>query len=209
MRNAWIVLAALLAAGAAFGQNAVFTQVTGKVEVNPGTGWRPAAVGTAVAKGAVVSTGFDSTAVLDVGQSTVSVRPLTRMTLEDLVQQQGSQATSLFLRTGKVSAQVKTVAGLRQDFKLRSPVSTAAVRGTSFTYDGQSVEVSEGVVEFLNLLEQRKAVAAGEGAQTDGTSLLGGADLKEISATVNPKTGEVQLTIGGAAETGGLKIRLQ
>jgi hypothetical protein len=210
MRSALVVFfAALIVAGVAFAQDAVFTQVSGKVEVNPGSGWKPAAVGSAVAKGAMISTGFDSTAVIDVGQSTVSVRPLTRMSLEELVQQPGSQTTSLFLRTGKVSAQVKTAEGLKQDFKLRSPVSTAAVRGTSFTYDGQSVQVSQGVVEFINKLEQRKAVAAGEGAATDGHSLIGGEDLQQINASVNPKTGEVTLDIGGATAVGGLKIRLQ
>ncbi len=209
MRGAWFGLALLLAAGAGFGQDATFRQVTGKVEVNSGTGWKPAATGTAVARGSVISTGFDSTAILDLGQSTVSVKPLTRLTLEELVQQSGSQTTGLFLRTGKVSAQVKTAEGLRQDFKLRSPVSTAAVRGTSFVYDGQTVEVSEGVVEFLNLLEQRLAVAAGEGALTDGQTLRGGEETRQIDATINPATGEVRLRIGGAAETGGLKIRLQ
>jgi hypothetical protein len=210
MRSALVVVsAAFLAAGVAFAQDAVFTRVSGKVEVNPGSGWKAAAVGTTVAKGTMISTGFDSTAVLEVGQSTVSVRPLTRMSLEELVQQPGSQTTSLYLRTGKVTAQVKTAEGLKQDFKLRSPVSTAAVRGTSFTYDGHSVRVSEGVVQFINRLEQRTAVAAGEGASTNGRSLLGAADVKELTASVNPSTGEVTLNIGGGVAVGGLKFRLQ
>ncbi len=47
------------------------------------------------------------------------------MTVEELVQREGTIGTTLFLRVGRVKAEVKSVEGLTQEFKLRSTVSVA------------------------------------------------------------------------------------
>ncbi len=104
-----IILAALALAPAAFSQSqVVLKESTGKVEVKaPGGGWTPAAVGAKLSMGASISTGFSSTALLDLGTSTIRVAPLTRMQIVDLVARQGSVSTSLFLTVGRVHAEVK------------------------------------------------------------------------------------------------------
>ena len=70
----------------AFSQvKAVIEEVSGKVEVKTPRGrWQPAKVGMNVVAGTYVSTGFRSRARLDMGGSTVWVKPLTRMQLEEL-----------------------------------------------------------------------------------------------------------------------------
>ena len=173
--------AALLISPAVFSQSqATLTEPTGKVEVKaPGGNWTAAAVGTKVAMGASISTGFSSSALLDLGTSTLRVAPLTRMQLVDLVARQGSVSTSLFLKVGKVHAEVKKVEGLRQSFTLKSPQATAAVRGTEFDFDGLTVNVINGVVQFSTLWASIATCPEGRGArpteirlQQRGTSSL-------------------------------------
>jgi hypothetical protein len=84
------------------------------------------------------------------------------------------QQTGVFLRVGRVNAQVKTTSGIKHDFKLRSPVSTAAVRGTDFEYNGWLLTVEDGGVELLDNLGRSRLVIAGEKGYTDGLSLTTG-----------------------------------
>ena len=145
---------------------AVIKEVSGKVEIMvPGGSWKKASVGTKINKGDSISTGFRSKAILALGASQVVVKQLTRMELAELVEKEGTVRTGLNLRVGKIRAKVRTTAGLRQDFRLTSPVSTAAVRGTDFEYDGVNLTVIEGTVEFANTLGQRRFVEAGAVSQ--------------------------------------------
>ncbi len=172
-RLIFIASIAFVLAPALFAQSAVTVkEAKGKVEVKaPGGAWVSAAVGTKVALGASISTGFNSTAVLDLGTSIITVAPLTRMQIQDLVARQGTVSTSLFLKVGKVHAEVKSVEGMRQDFTLKGPQATAAVRGTEFDFDGLTINVINGVVHFSNALGQYRNVPAGEASFTDGTGL--------------------------------------
>ncbi len=118
--------------------------------------------------GASISTGFSSTALLDLGTSTLKVAPLTRMQLVELIARQGTVSTTLALKVGKVNAEVKVAPGLRQEFTLKGPQATAAVRGTEFEFDGVSVNVVNGLVYFSNSQGQGRGVGAGEQSSTDG-----------------------------------------
>jgi len=168
-----LIVAALAITSTAFAQSQVVVkEATGKVEAKTGAGtWRPAPAGTKLALGSFISTGFSSTAILDLGTSTLTVAPLTRMQIVDLVAKQGTVSTSVFLRVGKVHAEVKSTTGVRQDFLLKAPQATAAVRGTEFDFDGLTLTVVNGVVLFSNALGQSRSVPAGEGSSTDGTQL--------------------------------------
>jgi hypothetical protein len=199
-----VFLLLMTLAGALSAQlKATITGVTGKVEIKAGdtAAWRTARVGMVITKGSFVSTGFDSTAVLEIGQSVVRVRPLTRMKLEDLVQKGGAVSTTLSLNVGRVRAEVKTVTGVSQDFKLKGPVSTAAVRGTEFEFDGFTVKVANGVVEFVNDLNQKRDVAGGEDSSTDGLLLpTTGDQEKDRRSEINPYTSPTDTNpVGGPA----------
>lgn len=117
-------------------QQAVVKEFSGKVEVKPpGRDWRPVQLNMPVAMGATVSTGFASRLVLALGQTQISIRPLTRMLLRELVKTGSTNTTGLTLRVGKVNVAVKAASGEKNDFTIRGPASTAAVRGTEFNYD--------------------------------------------------------------------------
>jgi hypothetical protein len=159
-----------LTAGLFAQTQAVIREVTGKVEVKAAgaLAWSPARPGQLLGKGSFISTGFNSAAVLVLGSSVLSVKPLTRLQLEELIAREGTVSTSLYLKVGKVSAEVKTAEGLKQDFTVKSPVSTAAVRGTDFEFDGLTVTVISGHVYFSNNLGQQRSVAGGESSSTTG-----------------------------------------
>jgi len=157
-----------------------------------------------ISRGTTISTGFNSRALLDLGNSVLRVQPLTRLRLEELIEKEGSVQTDLFLRVGKVNAQVKSAAGLKQDFKLRGPVSTAAVRGTDFEYDGFDVVVFDGDVLYLTMLGQGRSYSSGEEGGSDGYKTpTSGGDSKNSNSGVNPYTagagGESGSRLPGAA----------
>jgi hypothetical protein len=170
-RILWILLI-VLASGYVFGQEqAVLREFSGKVEVMPpGKNWEPAARNLVLPTGTIISTGFNSYATVQVGSANLQVKPLTRMAISELVQAQGSQKTTLNLRVGRVHAKVEKVEGLEHDFALKSPVSTAAVRGTEFEYSGTRLQVMEGLVRFSNALNQSRSIRQGESSQIQGYS---------------------------------------
>jgi len=183
------VAIALALAPVLFSQaQAVVKEFKGKVEIKAtGGDWQPVNAGMKLDTGASISTGFSSTALLDLGTSTLKVAPLTRMQLVELIARQGSVSTTLVLKVGKVNAEVKTAQGLRQDFTLKGPQATAAVRGTEFEFDGVSVKVINGLVFFTNTQGQGRGVGAGEESSTDGTQLpTTGGQEDESDTTVDP-----------------------
>lgn len=188
MKKIIIVLAILLIAVPVFSADyAVIKELRGRVEVqSPGGGWVKASVGDSLPQGGSISTGFGSSAVLEVGASILSVDALTRMKLEELVQQNNNQTTGLFLRVGRVNAEVKRDQGLTHDFKLRSPSSTAAVRGTNFTFDGKKVTVHKGAVAMISsALAREVLVSANESSEvgSNGRQSDPASEKKKSSST--------------------------
>jgi hypothetical protein len=173
-----------------FAQNsATVEKASGKVEMqSPGGSWRAVSAGDTIPLGATISTGFRSEALLQVGTATLEVKPLTRMRLDELIEREGVVQTELFLRVGRVRAEVKPREGLQQDFKLKSPVSTAAVRGTSFFYDGVNIQVITGLVAMGNSYGQTSQIGQGEESSTDGFSLPPGG-LEALEQMFNIPTG--------------------
>jgi hypothetical protein len=130
-------------------QTAYIEQVRGVVEVKaPGAGaWRAAEAGQVLDTAWLISTGIRSTALVKIGNSSITVRPLTRLSLEELTGAREGERVTLNLRAGRVRADVKPPAGGgRTSFAIRGPTVTASVRGTVFDFDGSRVEVSEGRV---------------------------------------------------------------
>jgi hypothetical protein len=200
MRRVTLTLLILMCAAVAWAQTeAVVQRVSGRVEVmQPGGAWAAAAPGMRLALGATVSTSFQSEATLALGSSVVQVKPLTRMRIDQLAQQEGTVSTELYLRVGRVRAEVKGAEGLRQDFKVRSPISTAAVRGTTFENDGVNTDVEDGIVTISDQFGQGKSLGAGEGGSSTGDGApTGGEDKKEEDSATDTSTGKT--TPGGTA----------
>ena len=194
MKKIIVILILVFVSAALFAEiSAVFSEVSGKVEIkSPGESWEKAEIGMELKKGDLISTGFRAEAVLKIGPSQLIVKQLTRMELEELVEKEGTVSTGLNLRVGKIKAEVRTTAGLRQNFRLTSPVSTAAVRGTSFEYDGVNLKVFEGTVAFTNKRGRTRSVRIGESSKISGVALPSSAEeAAEALAAVIPSTDSI------------------
>jgi hypothetical protein len=143
------------------------TRAEGKVEIRLSGGtWTPVTVGARVPVNASISTGFASRAVLEGAGAVITVEPLTRMSVEELKTNAGGGTdTRLGLRTGRVRASVRSTEAGKTRFRVGSPVATAAVRGTEFTFNGYRVDVTRGTVSVSSSRTGR-SVNIPRGAQT-------------------------------------------
>ncbi|MDR1970949.1 MAG: FecR family protein [Treponema sp.] len=153
----------------AFTQNAAarFIEVSGTVEIKEESGWKTAAPGLSVGRNTIISTGLKSSAVISLGSSRLEVRPLTMLSLEELVQRDGIEETVLYLRTGRVRTEVRPPTGIQIDFSVQSPTITASVRGTSFEFDGKHLWVDDGRVLLAGSSGQKVYVAEGQRSYVD------------------------------------------
>ena len=135
-----------------FAQNGIIKELTGTVEIKrPGeTVFSAAKAGMPVAKDTIISTGFKSIALVEMGSTEILVRALTRLSLEELSRTAGTETVNVSLQTGRVRVDVNPPAGSRAAMTLRGPNATASVRGTSFEFDTYTLNVLEGTVAFMN-----------------------------------------------------------
>lgn len=166
MRHILIAAFLILGTMAAFGQTrATVETVSGSVEFRPpGGSWQTVREGQQIDRGTTLSTGFNSRAQLRLTNSIIDVAPLTRMTLEELVQTSDTVSTDLFVRVGRVRANVQTTEGIQSEFRLRSSTATASVRGTDFSFDTKRTTVNEGTVNVANFLGRSTNVPQGGSA---------------------------------------------
>jgi len=195
-------------------EQAVLREFSGKVEVMPpGKNWEPAARNLVLPQGTVISTGFNSFATIQAGSATLQVKPLTRMAVAELVKAQGEQKTTLDLKVGRVRAKVEKVEGLEHDFTLKSPVSTAAVRGTDFEYSGNQLQVFDGIVRFLNAISQGRTITQGEQSAIQGLSAPASPEEAAVATSkteVSTKPeGAPEGAAGKASLTGTLKVTVK
>jgi hypothetical protein len=143
--------------------------LAGTVELKaPGTAvWSAAQRGARIYKDTAISTGFKSTALIVVGNSTILVRALSRMTLADLQSSQGNEEVLLDLQAGRIRTEVRPPVGNRTSFVVRGPTATASVRGTSFDFDGVNLSVDEGSVHVTGGDGLGVYVGAGHGSISD------------------------------------------
>lgn len=169
------VLLIMMAAGTVYGQSprASIGELRGTVEIrSPGSSvWRAARDGEELEAASMISTGFRSTAQIRVGGSVITVRPLTRLSLEALREAGASEQVDVRLRTGRVRAEVNPTEGRRVDFTVRGPVATASVRGTVFDMDTFNLDVERGMVSFAGA--DNTPVVVSEG-QSSAVSTAGG-----------------------------------
>ena len=145
--------------------------VNGKVEIQDTGGvWKTLKAGDPLTAGSMISTGFKSEATLKLGASILTVRPLTRMTLTQLVEKEDIVNTELYLEVGNVKAEVNSLNNKKNGFTVKSPVATASVRGTIFEI-GEDLVITKGVVVFSTPLGQTRTGTVGQQLVLVGDSI--------------------------------------
>jgi hypothetical protein len=167
---------------------ATLRELSGRVEIKlPGSAaWIPAEEGMAVEKTAVISTGFKALALLVLENSAISIQPLTRLSLEEIIERQGNEQVDVYLRTGRVRAEIRPPVGGRIEFTVRSPIATAAVRGTVFDFDTVNLAVAEGRVQFAGAAGSPVPVRGGESSSVNEAVSRASAPREEQAVALAP-----------------------
>lgn len=160
--------------------------VNGKVEFQTKAGeWKALKQGDPVTSGTMISTGFKSEATVRLGASVLSIRPLTRMTLTQLVEKEDVVDTEVYLEVGNVKAEVNSLNNKKNGFKVKSPVATASVRGTVFEVGEQGLVVYRGSVEYSTPTGQNRTGTEGQQLVLVGDSVASpAAALQEQMQTI-------------------------
>jgi len=174
-KNLFIVLMLAAITTGVFAQSGVIRDLSGEVELKRAgaSSFTAARTGDQVAQDTIISTGFKSTAVIEIGSSLITVRPLTRLSLAEIRSEAGSENVSVNLQAGRVRVDVTPPAGTRANTTIQSPSATASVRGTSFEFDTLNLKVLEGTVSFGGNVGTDVMVRAGGESyvQTDGKTV--------------------------------------
>ena len=180
-----VMAAAAITAARALNIQATGLSTKGKTEVMKGTSWTPLKIGSIIEKGDVIQTGFKSELILKIKNTTVTVSPLSRITIEQLASKGNKDETRLFLDTGSLKSDVKKTEDRRVGFTVRSPVATASVRGTIFGVTngfGNTTTVAgyDGVTASSKNKTIAKPEIAAEGSDEDKPAVEG-SDAAAIS----------------------------
>jgi len=158
----------------AFSQNAkqmtgVIRELSGEVELKSAgnSAFVKAKAGDTVAADTVISTGFKSTAIIEIGSSSITVRPLTRLSLAEIQSISDTETLNVKLQTGRVRVDVKPPAGTKANSTVQGPDATASVRGTSFEFDTFNLKVYEGAVAFQGRKGMSILIPAGMSSSID------------------------------------------
>jgi len=133
-----------------FAQSGIMKELSGTVELKL-SGAREfvaAQAGDRISQDAVISTGFKSSALVEVGSVVLTVRPLTCLTLKEISSSENSENLNINLRTGRVRVELTPPAGTKASMSVSSPIATASVRGTRFDFDTRNIYVERGAVAF-------------------------------------------------------------
>jgi len=147
---------------------AFIREMSGTVELQTqgSTAWTPARLNEPIRESTIISTGIRSTAVIAVGNSTLTVQPLTRISLEALTNREQTETVNLNLNTGRLRLDVKPPAGGQTSVSVQSPSTTASVRGTVFDLDTTAIRVHEGAVSFRSNSSNSRPVMVNAGQES-------------------------------------------
>ena len=147
----------------------IIRELAGSVELKkPGsTVFSQASAGDIISRDTIISTGFKSTALVELGNTIISVRPLTRLSLVEISASGNTETINVNLQAGRVRVEVNPPAGTRASMSISSPVATASVRGTSFEFDTRNLYVSSGTVVFAGNRGQSRIVNRGSQSRVE------------------------------------------
>ena len=167
MKKKILVFLLIIMGMSVFAQNGTIKEMSGTVELkNPGApDFTPAKAGDTVGQQTVVSTGFKSTALIEIGSAVLTVRPLTRLTLTEINASTGAESLNVNLQAGRVRVEVNPPAGTKASMSVKGPTATASVRGTSFDFDTRNIYVNRGKVSFQGSRGAGVLVSAGSTSQ--------------------------------------------
>lgn len=144
----------------------------------------------------LVQTGFNSYAVIKVGDNLLTVYPLTRISVEKFSSEQGGEGktysrTALYVDMGKAQFKVNSSRTNLNEFKVYMAASVSSVRGTDFTVYANETAAEEGLVGVDRGGVDRSAIPPlGKGSIPDRGPITG------FTRTEGPDGGKIPLFEG-------------
>jgi len=168
-------------------QDAFIDQLTGTVGIKQpkDEAFKTAGKGDKLFKDTIIQTSFKSYAIIKIGVTMITVRPLTTLSLTEIQKLDETETLNVNLQAGRIRVNVKPPAGTKASTTLTSPSSVASVRGTNFEYDTNNLLVNEGTVSFIGNNGQGVLVSAGESSQVEWTGQVSN-PLDEKKANLMP-----------------------
>ena len=196
-----LLISVTLAASAA---EVTVISVSGKVEIKePGGAWAAATTGQVVSTRSMISTGFGSRAKLSAGGMELNLQSLTRISIDSLIEDGETTRTAVSLQSGRIrSTRPPVTRSTRRsiDFRVSTPVATAAVRGTDMEDSFNKHMTFEGMAEY----SQGQAVIMSPGGTwswaVEGLRPMNPTDLVGNNWGVSPAAGTMP---GGESGSGG------
>ena len=166
MKKTLFAVFLILAGVCVFAQSGVIRELSGTVELKAqgASAYTAAKAGDEVKQDTIISTGFKSTALIALGSTMITVRPLTRLTMKEIQATSGTETINVNLQAGRVRVDVNPPAGTRASVAVASPMATASVRGTSFEFDTRNLKVNHGRVSYNG--KKGKSMLVSEGSTT-------------------------------------------
>ena len=126
----------------------VITDISGTVELrHPGeTGFVPARDEDLVNLNTIISTGFDSSAMIIIGSALITMHSVTLLSLTEIQSTAGRETFNMNLQEGRVRLDLNSPPGTRAVMSVISPDATTPVRGASFELEGHNIRVLKGQV---------------------------------------------------------------
>jgi hypothetical protein len=128
----------------------------GKVyaKIGPSSDWQEINQGQALKTGDSIKTDGSSSFILEFpGGSTVSVRPNTEMTIDEMMWDAAVRKVNLTMGSGELRTIINKV-NTPSEFKIKTPTAICGARGTVFyvkaTPTSTSIYVGEGSVDIVN-----------------------------------------------------------
>ncbi len=204
MKRIVIILLLISVALAVSAAEVTVISVSGNVEIKePGGAWAAAATGQVVSTRSMISTGFGSRAKLSAGGMELTLQSLTRVSIDSLIEDGDTTRTALSLQSGRIRATRPPVTRSTRrsiDFRVSTPVATAAVRGTDILQSPDKLITLEGMAE----LSQGQAVIMSPGGTwswaVKGLRPMNPFDLVGSNWGVSPAAGTMP---GGDSGSGG------
>lgn len=218
MKKIFILALISILGSALFGIEARVVSVTGKVQVQRGAAWIDLKPNDIIRKGEVIQTGFKSEAQLSITSSNqnskLTVAPLSRLTIEQLVEGAGADKTSVYVTTGSVKSEIKKTEDRRASYTVRGPVATASVRGTvivtSWGYDSAALDTAEGNAAFYPTAASAKGPSVSSAEDDRAFASLSKEDMAKENIYPQPTVNTSSVKAGqSAAVSGGNTVSVQ
>ncbi len=158
--------------------SAKITSLAGDVtfKINEGAGWSKAAMNIELAEGAYLMTAFESSCSLEfIDGSKMIIRELSKVQINKFSSELKKVEAEITLYNGRIRAAVHKDVTAKTDFKVKTPISIIAVRGTekeitSLPGFGTSIQNISGLIEVRNLIGQTVLLEKGNATKVTADS---------------------------------------